>query len=94
MIFWKISGLVNGEYFSAIKRAELAGTEMERLAGEMNNFALTNETFGFRLSTAKLFHTDGTPRERYLPTIYIKQSTSNRDEILEIGIELIIKMTG
>ncbi|MEM9822885.1 MAG: S41 family peptidase, partial [Bacteroidota bacterium] len=74
-------------------RAEVVGSEMERLAGEMNGFSFKNQSFGYRLSTAKLFHINGTPREKYVPKHYVEQSTTQSDEVLEKGIELINKMT-
>ncbi|UNY99847.1 S41 family peptidase [Zhouia spongiae] len=77
--------------FEGMERAEIVGSEMERLAGEMSGFSFKNQTFGYRLSTAKLFHVNGTPREQYVPTNYVKQSTSEKDETLEKGIELINK---
>ncbi len=75
--------------FDGMKRAEIVGSEMERLAGEMSGFSFKNQTFGYRLSTAKLFHVDGTPREKYVPTYYVKQSTTKKDETFEKAIELM-----
>ncbi|MBB3699570.1 hypothetical protein KMW28_24415 [Flammeovirga yaeyamensis] len=77
--------------FEGMERAEIVGSEMERLAGEMNGFSFKNHNFGYRLSTAKLFHLNGTPREKYVPTNYVKQTTILKDETLEKGIELINK---
>lgn len=75
--------------FEGMERAEIVGSEMERLAGEMNGFSFKNQSFGYRLSTAKLFHINRIPREKYVPTNYIKQTTTNKDESLEKAIELI-----
>ncbi len=75
--------------FEGMERATIMGTEMERLAGEVNNFSFQNQKFGYQLSTAKLFHIDGTPREQYIPKHYIQQSTIKKDETLQKGIELI-----
>lgn len=75
--------------FEGMERAEIVGSEMERLAGEMSGFSFKNQSFGYRLSTAKLFHINGTPREKYLPTNYVVQTTTEKDETLEKGIELI-----
>ena len=75
-----------------IGRAEIIGSEMERLAGEMNGFSFKNQNYGYRLSTAKLFHINGTPREKYVPSNYVQQTTNEKDEVLEKGIELIYKM--
>ena len=75
--------------FEGMDRAEVVGSEMERLAGEMEGFSFRNQRFGYRLSTAKLFHINGTPREKYVPTNYVKQTTINTDEVLEKGMWLI-----
>lgn len=79
--------------FEGIQRAKIVGTEMERLAGEMNGFSFKNQNYGYRLSTAKLFHINGEPREKYTPKNYIKQSSISTDETLLKGIELIKKIT-
>ncbi|NNF32503.1 MAG: hypothetical protein HKN68_00230 [Saprospiraceae bacterium] len=78
--------------FEGMERAEIVGTEMRRLAGEVYDFGFKHQWYGYKLSTAKLYHINGTIREKYLPTNYVKQSTNERDEILEKGIELIHKM--
>ncbi len=75
--------------FDGMERAEVVGSEMARLAGEMNGFSFIHQSFGYRLSTARLFHVDGTPREKYVPTHYVNQTTTEKDEILEKGMELI-----
>jgi len=77
--------------FEGMERAEIVGTEMERLAGEINGFSFKNQSYGYRLSTAKIFHTNGTPRENYVPTNFVKQTTNGKDETLEKGIEQINK---
>ena len=78
--------------FEGMERAEVVGSEMERLAGEMNAFSFVNQKFGYRLSTAKLYHINGTPREKYVPTNYVTQTTTKNDETLAKGIELINKI--
>jgi hypothetical protein len=75
--------------FEGMERAKIVGSEMERLAGEMQGFSFKNQRFGYRLSTAKLFHINGTPREEYVPRNYVKQTTTLKDETLEKGLELI-----
>ena len=77
--------------FDGMERAQIVGSEMERLAGEMNGFSFKNQNFGYRLSIAKLFQINGTPREKYLPTNYVKQTTIEKDQTLDKGIELIKK---
>ncbi|UTW60820.1 hypothetical protein KFE98_12375 [bacterium SCSIO 12741] len=75
--------------FEGMGRAIIVGSEMERLAGEMNGYSFVHQNFGYRISTAKLFHIDGTPREEYVPENYVTQTTYQKDEVLEKGIELI-----
>jgi carboxyl-terminal processing protease len=79
--------------FEGMGRAEIVGTEMERLAGEMSGFSLKHQNFGYRLSTASLFHINGIPREEYVPKNYVKQRTSEKDETLLYAFELISKIT-
>lgn len=74
---------------AGMEAATIVGTEMERLAGEMNGFGFQHLNFGYRLSTAKLYHTDGTAREKYLPSHYIKEKTNLEDQILLKGLEII-----
>ncbi|WP_375559149.1 S41 family peptidase [Bernardetia sp. OM2101] len=75
--------------FDAMKRGKVVGSEMERLAGEMYYFPFKNQSFGYRVSVAKLFHVNGIPREKYIPKYYIKQTTTQQDEVLQKGISLI-----
>ncbi|MBC8988346.1 hypothetical protein H9X96_21555 [Pedobacter sp. N36a] len=75
--------------FEGMKRAEIVGSEMERLAGEMNGFSFKHQKFGYRLSTAKLFHVNGTAREIYVPKNYVKQTAGKDDEVLEKAFKLI-----
>ncbi len=79
--------------FEGMGRADVVGSEMRRLAGEVYDFGFKHQKYGYKLSTAKLYHVNGTIREKYIPTNYVKQSTNKKDEVLEKGIELINKMT-
>ncbi len=67
----------------------IIGSEMERLAGEMSGFSFRHQKFGYRLSTAKLFHVNGTPREQYKPSQYVQQNTITKDEVLEKALSMI-----
>jgi carboxyl-terminal processing protease len=79
--------------FDGLRRAEIVGTEMKRLAGgTTNDFHLKNENLNYKLMTEKIFHLNGTPREKYIPENYVSQSTTEKDETLEKGIKLINKM--
>jgi carboxyl-terminal processing protease len=77
--------------FEGINRGEIVGTEMRRLAGEVFDFGFRHQKYGYKLSAAKLYHLNGTLREKYIPTNYVKQTTIAQDEILDKGIELITK---
>jgi len=78
--------------FEGMERGHIVGSEMERLAGGMNGFSFKHQGFGFRLSTEKIFHVNGIPREKYIPTFYVKQTSIEKDETLEKGIQLINKL--
>ena len=78
--------------FEGIGRAKIVGTEMERLAGEMYGFSFRHQNFGYRLSTAKLYHVNGTAREKYVPEHYVKQMGIEEDETLKKGLGLIRQM--
>ncbi|GEM_PF-524030 len=77
--------------FEGMERAEIVGSEMRRLAGEVYDFNFKHQNYGYKLSTAKLYHINGTLREKYMPTYFVKQSTIGEDETLDIGIQLITK---
>lgn len=79
--------------FEGMERAEIIGSEMRRLAGEVYDFGFKHQRYGYKLSTAKLYHVNGIIREKYIPTNYVKQTTIKKDETLEKGIELINKIT-
>lgn len=75
--------------FEGIKRAEIVGTKMERLAGAIFNFGFKHQKFGYQLSQEKLYHINGVLREKYIPTNYVKQTKINKDEVLEKGIRIV-----
>lgn len=73
-----------------VERAFVVGTEMQRLAGEMNGFNFKFCPYSYRLSVAKLFHVNGTPREIYVPTYYVPQNTVEQDEVRQEGLRLLL----
>ncbi len=75
--------------FEGMERAQIVGTEMEQLAGAIYNFDFKYQKFGYQLSQEKLYHINGTPREKYIPTNYVKQTKTSKDEIMEKGVEII-----
>ena len=78
--------------FDAMKRAPVVGTEMKRLAGSDFDFTFKHQDFRFKIILEKLYHVDGTLREEYVPDHYVKQTTLDKDETLEKGMELIRKL--
>jgi len=75
--------------FEGIRHAKIVGTEMEKLAGSITGFSFKYLNFGYRISTEKLFHINGTPREKYVPKYYVVQTQTNKDEIFEEGLNQI-----
>ncbi len=75
--------------FDGMERGELVGTEMQRLAGSMETFTLKHRNYGPRISTQKLSHINGTPREMFIPEHYVEIKDNQVDEILEQGMELL-----
>ena len=75
--------------FDGMKRAKLIGTEMYRLAGGMKTVQLINSNFGARMSIEKLYHLNGSLRERFIPIEYINQSDVTKDQVYEHSLKLI-----
>lgn len=75
--------------FEGMERGEIVGSEMEKLAGGVSSFSFKNQTYGYRISTEKLFHLNGTARELYVPTHVVNQTSTNKDEVLDKAIKLI-----
>lgn len=75
--------------FEGMERGEIVGTEMRRLAGEVFDFGFKHQNYGYKLSAAKLYHINGTIREEYIPTNYVKQTTVFKDEALNKGFDII-----
>ncbi|WP_203295603.1 S41 family peptidase [Luteirhabdus pelagi] len=77
--------------FDAMNRGTIIGTEMERLAGEIDYFPFQHRKYGYRLSTAKLYHINGTLRESFIPEVYVHQTTIAKDEVLQKALSEIKK---
>lgn len=75
--------------FEGMGRGEVVGSEMRRLAGEVWDFGFEHLNYGYKLPVARLSHINGTPRELYVPTNYVNQTSTTEDETLHKGIELI-----
>lgn len=58
--------------FDGLKRAQTIGTEMAGLLGAINGFKMSETNIGFQIPTERLYHINGTPREKYKPIILTK----------------------
>jgi C-terminal processing protease CtpA/Prc len=58
--------------FDGIKRAKIIGTDMAKLLGAINGFTMSETKIGFQIPTERLYHVNGTPREKYKPTMLTK----------------------
>ena len=65
--------------FDGLKRAKIIGTEMAKLLGAINGFVMSETKIGFQIPTERLYHINGTPREKYKPKIL----TQNIEETIE-----------
>lgn len=70
--------------FDGMKRAKIIGTEMAGLIGAISNFQLTETEIGFQFPTERLYHVNGTAREKFLPEIL----TQNIEETIQKAKEI------
>ena len=75
--------------FEGMERAEIVGSEMGRLAGAMYNFGFKHQSFGYSISKEKMYHLNGTAREKYVPTNYVNQTTIMEDQFLSKAMSLL-----
>jgi carboxyl-terminal processing protease len=74
--------------FDGMKRATVIGTEMAGLNGAVETFQLPNTNIGVNITTERLYHINGLPRELFKPSVLVdvkKQSTGN-DVILQSAL--------
>lgn len=70
-------------------RATIVGTKMARLVGATSGVRLPNTGIGVNFPTEKLFHVNGSPREDFVPPVYVdllKVSHDHDDVILQRGL--------
>lgn len=72
--------------FDAMSRVSVIGTKMAGLLGAINNITLPNSQIGVNFPTEMLFHINGTPREEYVPKVFIDINDFNEDVILNKAI--------
>jgi C-terminal processing protease CtpA/Prc len=70
--------------FDGMKRAKIIGTKMAGLLGAISNFQMTETKIGYQFPTERLYQTNGTPREDYLPKILTKNTEETYKKMSEI----------
>ncbi len=76
----------------AMRRATVVGTQMARLIGATSGIRLPNTGVGVTFPTEKLFHVNGTPREDFVPPVYVdplRTGAGDGDTILEAGLRTL-----
>jgi len=79
--------------FDGMKRATVIGTQLARLNGAVDGFEMPNTKIGFNISTERLYHVNGLPREQYNPTISVDVSSQKpgNDVILQAAMDYLNK---
>ena len=75
-----------------MKRATIVGTEMARLVGATSGIKLPHTEIGVNFPTEKLFHVNGTPREKFVPPVHINlllNENLDDDLILKKGLKVL-----
>ncbi|MDB5227880.1 MAG: peptidase [Bacteroidota bacterium] len=81
--------------FDGMKRATVLGTTMARLNGAVYSYEMPNTKIHFSFPVERLYHVNGTSREKYIPPVYIdliKQPYKPGEDIfLDIAIKYLKK---
>jgi carboxyl-terminal processing protease len=76
-----------------MRRATIVGTEMARLVGATSGITLPHTRIGVSFPTEKLFHINGTPRENFVPPVYVdllkSRKQANEDIIFRRGLRVL-----
>lgn len=77
--------------FDALKTGATIGTKLAGLCGAIYTFEMPNTKIKFSFPVEKLYHVNGTPREKYIPNIEIdyKDLSGNEDVILNEVLKII-----
>ena len=75
--------------FEGMKRGQIVGTEMHRLAGGIYSFPFMHRDYAFRISREKLFHINGIPREKYVPGHLVIQTSNSEDVFMEKALKVL-----
>jgi C-terminal processing protease CtpA/Prc len=80
-------GIVIG--FDAMQRSKtkIVGTAMARLNGAVYSFQLPNSKIGFTFPAERLYHVNGLPREKYMPSILIHPANVPSSQATDVFIE-------
>lgn len=75
--------------FDGMKRATVVGTQMARLNGAVETFQLPNTGIGVNITTERLYHINGSPREFFNPPVLVdvKNQASGNDVILQTALD-------
>ncbi len=73
--------------FNAIRKGTVIGTKMAGLVGAKYDFRLPNTGIGVSYSAEKLFHINGTQREKFIPDVQVEIKDTSGDQILDAGIK-------
>ena len=77
--------------FDALKTGATIGTKLAGLCGAIYTFEMPNTKIKFSIPVEKLYHVNGTPREKYIPNIEIdyKDLSGDEDVILNEAHKII-----
>jgi len=77
--------------FDALKTGATIGTKLAGLCGAIYTFEMPNTKIKFSFPVEKLYHVNGTPREKYIPNIEIdyKDLSGDEDVILNEALKII-----
>jgi len=79
--------------FDGMKRAVVIGTPLARLNGAVESYEMPNTKIGFNISTERLYHVNGLPRELYKPTVEVDVSGQKpgNDPIMNVAMDYLIR---
>jgi carboxyl-terminal processing protease len=74
----------------AMKRAQIVGARMAGLCGATQTIALPHSGIGVSFPTQRLYHLDGTPREKWTPPVLVELAgAEGEDPILARGLAVL-----
>jgi hypothetical protein len=78
-----------------MKRATIVGTEMACLVGATSGIELPHTGIGVNFPTEKLFHVNGIPREKFVPSVHVdlvKRDNQQGDAVMTRGLAVVRNM--